>query len=216
MLIPVFAVVLLTSQEKISTYGKSPAQVLEMGQKKWMDFFVSKAGSSTAAMVDGVTVYAEIAEARNAKVLLAKSPELQNRWKVLTNGLSDFGKKSISIYSPLSDGGTIWNIMFAGVKADVEDLVYGCLTRSGTKPPKMVVSKVEKDLDSLKALIEKTSLDPGVSATKQSLRDEFATMRAIYRDQILPQAKKLTRRQSDMVLSFCSKTARIGMDMAGN
>ncbi len=216
MITPALCLVLLLAQSKPGLFGKTPEQALAMGQQKWYEFYDSKAGSSTQSMILACDIYGDLAEARNSKLLATKAATVRKDWNNLAKALRGFASESFEINSMLAGGGTIWHPIAANIHPDVQELVYHLLTDKSNSGHKMVVSMVGNEFELLKVRIDKAKLESYQPGTKKTLYKNLTTMQSIFKDKILPIARGLDRHQSDLVLSFCVKSARIGNDLGGN
>jgi hypothetical protein len=197
-------------------YGKSEAQMLEMGREKWFDFYCSQAGHSTAAMADAERYYAQALRNRNAK-LIANRPTVQKqRIEALRKHMETFAFHMVDVGRSFSGGGTIWVNIAAGAPVDIEEVVYGLMGGKVGPAPKRVVSDVTKRLDavSVQMNVYKSDLEDfkdsgmGYNFAKSALlkaRQEFEKIRQI--------AAKLERRHSDFVLEYCADWADVSQDM---
>lgn len=196
---------LASAQESHDTYGKTESQILKMGMDDWMHFFTSKAGSSTADMCEGAGIYGEVAQTRNDRLLKTeKDRDLKQRVLTLRKLLAKFDSSSIDVQFAESGGGTMYNPMWASVTGEVEDLLYGFLSRNLRNTKNLVVSDVSKKLKHLSQLIEKehqTTPNPELFKYKEA-KEALAAMDGTFNG-IVTIASKMDRRSSNVLLGFC-------------
>ncbi len=87
-----------------STFGKTEAEILAMGQDKWDKFYSSKAGDSTAAMVSMNGLYGEAMLHRNEKLAKKASPAARTRIEKLRKLMGDFGDQATGLGSNFTEG----------------------------------------------------------------------------------------------------------------
>ncbi|MCC7479785.1 hypothetical protein IT575_15205 [bacterium] len=180
------------------TYGKSPGEILAMGQGAWFEYYTEHAGFSTVATAMASAIYADAARERNTGLAPGYYSE------ALRQLAYDFGERALSIGPALSGGGSIWISIGAAMPADAEDLTYAL--RGGVLPPAPAMStgQVQRRIATLEAQINALAADPQSSAwfDPDSSLDELRALRADFRA-ICALAAELPRADSDRVLYFC-------------
>lgn len=123
-LLPTFA----ASQQKF--LGKTEAEVLQMGQDKFLELVYSDSESSTTQGVsEAFRFYASAAKKRNAK-LAAKAPKgTASNIVALRNALSNVIQPALEAEYIATGKGTMYIPMFESRSADLEDFLYGILTK---------------------------------------------------------------------------------------
>jgi len=212
-LLPCFTLLLASlalAQESHDTYGKTDAQILEMGMEKWSDFFAAKAGGSTSTMTEAAGIYGEVAKRRN-DLLLSGKVQTKPRGKILKlrKLMSGFASSSVDVAYCESGGGTMYNTMWAAVTGVVEDTLYRLVSRSGPKAKPAVVSQVTRMFARISKQIEdlhgdKDNLDVFKYA---DAKKALEAMRKNY-GQIVVIARTMSRHDSDIILGFCLQEAR--------
>jgi hypothetical protein len=235
---PLFLLLLLPltagAQDSVDTYGKTEADILQMGMSSWYDFYTSKAGESTAAMSSAYGIYTDVAGKRNDKII-ASHPSLKARSKRLRSLLIDFGSQSIAISSDKTGGGTMWVPVGSEMTAEVEDTLnlilpkpkysrgHPYVYRTKNEPPDLDVdssrsenSKARAEFVQIKSSIlafhrDKSNsdifkYDVAVQALSKMQRD-YAHIVSI--------VKGMKRWESDILLNFCYKWAKNASDKEG-
>jgi hypothetical protein len=109
--------------------GKTPEQIVAMGRTKWTQLYQKKKGISTADMCDGQNKFGEALENLNNRALKRIDPSKRKWLESVRKEMSTYASNSITCASNLTGGGTIWNISYASIRADVEELISDCITK---------------------------------------------------------------------------------------
>lgn len=179
------------------TFGKSNAEILEMGQSAWFEFYTDHAGWSTAATAMAGGLYTQAARERND----AMDPGYYS--EALRQLMYDFGERALSIGPNTSGGGTIWITIWSGMPSDAEDVTYAL--RGGELPAAeaRTTGDVEREITRLQQQLDKLKVDPDASYFDyEAAMDDMTALRADFRA-ITDLAAELPRADSDRVLGFC-------------
>ncbi len=194
---------ILLAQDKTATYGKSNAQILAMGRSRWYDFYTTKGGGeSTASMSSAEALYGEALAWRNDKFGKARIGRLRRL-------LQDTKSDAVSVGSAITGGGTMWNVIGAGLYADAEQTLYAILSKTGNAP-KRRVSDVEKSYTRLRAAFRKS----GSGTLPEFRKDGPAALVRLRRDLdgVIAEATRQPRKGSDALLDFCIKSMDAGRE----
>lgn len=185
--------VILALQNREDTLGRSNAQILAMGRKRWYAFFTGKQGESTMAMAGAEGLYADALASRTDRLL-------KGRKSALRADLRDFSNDAQGVGAAITGGGTMWNITAAGLYADTEEAFYAVLVHSG-HAPRRVVSDVVKAMRPLRKGLDAVD-DP------KYRKEGAAALTRLVADlkRVVADAKPLARRDLDTVLEFCRST----------
>ncbi|HVT11499.1 MAG TPA: hypothetical protein VHE55_04470 [Fimbriimonadaceae bacterium] len=202
------------AQDAVDTHGKSEAQILQMGMDKWIDFYTSKEGTSTASMTEAAGFYGDVAQRRNDRLI--KSMRDRKRAKTildLRKLMSDLASSSVDIAYAEAGGGTMYNMMWASVGGVTEDALYALVTGKGPKPKSRVVSDVRKELAKIGREIEAMHADKDNAEFFKygDAKKALAKMSRDY-DRLIAIAKHLSRTDSDRILGFCLEHAKNAED----
>ena len=191
----------LLAQDKTATYGRSNAQILAMGRKRWYDLYTTKGGGeSTASMSSAEAIYGEALAWRNDKFGKAKIGRLR---KLLLDTKND----AVGVGTAITGGGTMWNIINASLYADAEETLYAVLAKKG-KAPKRRVSDVEKAYTQLRTAFRKSS-DSGLPEFRKEGPAALVRLRRDL-DGVIAEATRQPRKGSDALLDFCVKALDAG------
>lgn len=139
-----------------SNLGKSDAQILAMGRQKWFAYYSSKQGDSTADNCDAETYFGQVLKRRNDR-LAAKVPRATRETvRKLRPELIAFSEGVYRVGEALTGGGTLWNVVSAGIPPNVEEALGACV---GIKNPasKRTAAGVRRELDDLLKLVRSQS-----------------------------------------------------------
>ncbi|HTQ11426.1 MAG TPA: hypothetical protein VMI31_15280 [Fimbriimonadaceae bacterium] len=205
VLLLLFSAGFASAQDTHDTHGKTEAQILSMGADKWMSFFTSKEGDSTASMTEAAGIYSEVAQKRGDRLLRGIADSSRRIRLTRLRGLLDtFAVASVDAGYCESEGGTMFNTMWASAPGQVEDLLYSLITHTGPKAKPMVVSRVRKQLEKIRKDIQSMhNDDPGGKLFKYG--DALAALRKLNQsfDGIVAIARTMSRADSDRILGFC-------------
>lgn len=189
---------------------KTDSEILKMGREKWSEYYSENIGYSTASMSNAEALYGKaLYRANSAK--LPKSPKtVQTLVKKVRPLLTSLRVSSIEVASGFSGGGTMWNPVYAGVQADVEECIANILANKSSR--KRVVSDVTKPLDQMFVDIRKhrddldlMSLDQnGFKVTLKSAGQVKSSFQ-----EIVKLAKTTPRSHSDALLGFCESGVKL-------
>jgi hypothetical protein len=195
------------SQDRLSTYGKTGAQIAAMGEDAWNTFYLNKAGDSTPSEEDSYTVYDGVMTVINDD--LAKTKGKKAALAQIRQELPDFGVDCIEIGSDITQGGTMWNVCSHQVIADAEAVGYKYLKhKAGSKH--YLVSDVEKQFTVLAQTIESshTAADTKENFNYKDAKETLAKARQDF-NKVVAFAAHLNRNDSDLLLGFCLSWAKI-------
>ena len=196
-----FIAILAFAQNREDTLGKSNAQILALGRKRWYAFYTAKQGESTMAMAGAEGLYGDALAWRTDRLL-------KGRKSALRTHMRDFSNDAQAVGSAITGGGTMWNITAAGLYADTEEAFYAVLVHS-RHAPKRVVSDVAKAMRPLQKSLSAVD-DP------KYRKEGDAVLTRLMADlkRVVADAKPLSRRDSDTVLEFCRSTVAGVADQA--
>ncbi len=205
-IVTLFAAVLAMSafaQDEDRMFGKSDAQILAMGQDKWMDFYEQKAGGSNLDMIQACHVYEHVAARRNDRLISRLPAHPASDLRKLRKLLDDFSGQSNMIGSFVSGGGSMWTVIDAGDAASREDVLYQALGGKGKGAPATRTSKVGREIERAQREIRahRSNDQYGNLKEPEALKAQAAAA-ADYRA-IVAIASHLSRSRSDAVLAFC-------------
>lgn len=207
-------IVMLPAGQAADTFGKTNAQILEMGLDNWSKFYAAHAGDSTAASVTASGLYGDLAYERNSRLIRGRKRSEAKRLGQIRKMLEDFGGSVMQLGYRASGGGTMWNQMSAGSYAEAEDTLYRILRPAGFPAAKpRVVSDVSKALAKFRPQIEHWSKDDGVSPEDQKMAKQyFAETTALYL-KIAAAAAHFDRHTSDRILGYCLDQVNVLVDL---
>ena len=181
--------------------------MLAMGRQKWNDFYMAKAGNSTASMTYGNQLFGDAARHRNDA--LHASLNLRASVARLREQMTKYASAAVEIGRNLDGGGTMWTPIAANIEADTELVLFGFLGGKVAPAKHVVVSTVSKRLDMLSATIASTHADKDATFFRYNdARRDLTTVRSAFTE-LVALAKHLTRAKSDAVLVFCVQYAKI-------
>jgi hypothetical protein len=202
------------AQDLKDTYGKTNTQILAMGYDKWYAFYTEKAGETTQGMAGANYRYATAIEWRN-KGLLSNLPAIRRKsYERLAKAMDDFGTSVIHVERVLNGGGTLFQITFSSNAIDLQQTLYGLLVGKVKPAPPRVVSDVRKELTALEASFQKAPADTWKYEYKREDTAKYVKKAKDSFNQILSEAKALTRKQSDLILEYC-RSAIVDSRMEG-
>jgi hypothetical protein len=195
------------AQDKPNTFGKSNAQILAMGQEKWMSFADKQGGGSNAAMIDASMAYQAASAGRNDRLLKTK-PGMAVNVHHLRELLGDYTGDCMEVGSYISGGGSMWGTFDAYARAESEDVLFGVLGGKAAPAPKMTVSMVARELQKAKTAIHANRSNDQFGMTKETGANKSLQAAQAHFASIAKICAKLDRRGSDFVLSFCKSQAQ--------
>lgn len=193
-------------------FGKSYAQILAMGETRWMAFQSNKAGSSTADISEGLMVYRDALQWRNDRLAAHAPAPLRREVAELRPLLTRFTDSMILVRMFPTGGGSMWSNIHASVLTDSEDTLYHVLGGPGSKSKPRGTGEVLRMLSACEREVEAhrheawNSEDTYASARK-SLGEARSAAASIFKI-----AAKLPRKRSDAVLDFCVWVAKPGLN----
>lgn len=126
--------VLMTGQSEptlTERHGKSAAEIESMGRAGWYRFYTEKEGGET-------TMSMTFAESYFGWALRTENNRRMNRAGASAEtvaffraNMKEFKHRSIDVGRAYSGGGSMWNTVYAGTEADVEEVVRYWLTGKG-------------------------------------------------------------------------------------
>lgn len=187
-----------------STLGKTDAEILKMGRSAWYDYYVSKEGDSTADSCNAEQAFGEVLKRRNDR-LLQKTPTKRALIHKVRTDLKAFQSAVYDVGYALSGGGTMWNVVYAGVLADTEETVGHLLGARDPKVKPRKTSEVKQALAALAAKVarEKASIEamPSGGGMKAARTGLATATRSLNR--LISTAAKRPRTESDAILFCC-------------
>lgn len=191
---------------------KSDAAIIKMGRSKWFEFYTSKAGDSTAAMCDAESFFGEALLRTNDKEL-AKQAQATRRFIGSSRTLmADYRNALIELGSVFSGGGTMWNPVYAGTLADVEEVVAAIIEPRKKAKKAWMVSGVTKPLAAWGPKLRGLRDDADVSKSITGGYDRGVKCLAIADAKLAAMThllKTQNRRVSDLVLEFCFEQTKL-------
>jgi hypothetical protein len=114
-------------EDRGRSFGKTNAQILAMGEEKWMDFFYKKSGGmSTAETNEALDVYRDAMAWRNDG-LMSKSSSLKAKYLPLRAPLRKLVGESMQLTYVMSGGGSMYSNIAASLQVSAEELLYNLL-----------------------------------------------------------------------------------------
>lgn len=160
----------LALQETEPWLGLTAEQAVRLGRDTFVERYTAAHGDSTAAMVGAQTAFGAALRAVN-DAWLAKQPEAaRDLAEDLRPLLADFQELCFDAGVRMTGGGTIWNPVYAGTAADVEEAVAVALGRSAPGKP-VAQAEAWKALERLEARIRRDAKEMdeiGPEGTKPS------------------------------------------------
>jgi len=194
-------------------FGKSHAQIVEMGLEKWMEFQGSKAGQSTAAMNEGMSAYREALRWRNDRLAPRAPRALRGRVAALRPLLVSFTADMMQAGYYVAGGGTIWSNFHAATLVESEETLHRLLTGAGPAAQPRTTGEVLRALATLEKNVKDTDY-PERDEDRRAATRAVARARETFR-KISAQAGGMDRKRSDHVLDFCLDAVTMGDDLAG-
>ncbi|MBV6459188.1 MAG: hypothetical protein HONBIEJF_02331 [Fimbriimonadaceae bacterium] len=198
---------------QVSEVPKLPdAKMIRMGRSKWFDYYTSRAGSSTMAMCDAESFYGEAVRRTNDKTL-ARHPTKMRRFVGSTRTLlTNYRNSLIELGSIFSGGGTMWNPVYAGTMADVEEVVAKILDPKAKAMTKRDAPTVVKALAAWRPKLEHNREDVDHSREMTGGYDRGLKCLAIA-DTNLAAISEVTKNQSkrvaELVFEFCHEQTKL-------
>ena len=200
------------AQDSPETYGKSASQIVKMGRHAWEKFYYAHAGESTADMSAAAASYGWALQVRNEQLLKRQTTAKRKLIGRLRGLMEKFSSAGVDAAYQMTGGGTMWNPVYAGTTADVEEVVFALLGGHSKPPKHMVVSSVTPVFDSLEANFKRMRDDPDNREffKYDEAMKAVSTMRSSYTE-IVAYAARLSRADSDRLLGFCKSYADLGI-----
>ncbi len=196
--------------------GKTDAQIIAMGPQKWQDLFTSKIGSSTADMCRANEIYGQAVTRRNDRLIQSQlDGDFVQQVTKCRELLSTYGSTCIDLAYAITGGGTMWNPVYAGITGDSEMTLYGLLSDQAKRDKARVVSDVDRLTKKLDVIF-RDMRRRGSSASWVNLDDaekSLSLLKSTFK-KIVVIAAKMSRKDSDHLLSFCVKYAKIPIEQA--
>jgi hypothetical protein len=194
------------------------AEIVKMGRNKWFDLYTSKVGNSTAAMCGAEHRFGAALKGVNDAKLRTATDARRQTVNLLRPELAEYRTALVELGSVFSGGGTIWNPVYAGTEADVEETIALILDPKGKAKAQWVVSKVTKRLDSLRTTLRRRQKD--VDDSKDITGGYARGMKCLSNAETRLKAtvlllRKESRRVSDLVLEYLHDQTKIPLGMGG-
>ncbi len=202
-------------QEHDSKMGMTDKQIVARGQQDFVNNYSEKYGSSTAAMCDAEVTYGDAILRVNNLALKGKSAATRATVTSLRKHMETFRNEMADIGRAFSGGGTMWNIVYSGTTADVEETIA---IISGVRANKAKSLKVSDGTKAINALAKyakdneaefETYQDSG--GGKAEVNSSLATARKEYA-LIVKLAAKRPRRESDAIIAFVIDGVRLARE----
>jgi hypothetical protein len=127
-------------------YGKTAEQAVAMGQEKWYDFIIEKAGAEhTLSMSHANYSYGCALHDVNDVRMKSADKDRQKLIRVLRPKMLEFANSSINVGMVVSGGGTMWTLIGSNNLTDVEECVAYLIKPSG-KPKLATQAEVWKKI----------------------------------------------------------------------
>jgi len=209
---------LCAAQAQHDWLGLAPAQVEQLGRAKFMDEFSTKHGSSTAAMCDAEVSYGAALRSLNDDWVARRAPKhagivtnlrpLTERYYVLTTDLG----------FAFSGGGTMWNPVYAGIPADVEEVSGQILGRTKLGPG-ADQAEIWKTLASAQGIVDDTAKEmdePFLPDRRPSedARKAILGIRSLF-FQLVQETKGLSKAERRAVYGALYSDLKSSLEMAG-
>lgn len=204
-----------SSQEHDSKMGMTDKQIVAMGQQDFVNTYSEKYGSSTAAMCDAEVTYGDAILRINNAALKSKSSTTRTAVTSLRKHMASFRNEMADIGRAFSGGGTMWNIVYSGTTADVEETIALISGVRVNKSKSLKVSDGTKAIDGLAKFAKEneaeyeTYKDSG--GGKAEVNSSLAIARKEYA-QIVKIAAKRPRRESDAIIAFVIDGVRLAKE----
>lgn len=166
------ALLALTGQDAPDWLGMTAEQVVRLGRDRFAEKYTLKHGYSTAAMSGAQTEFGAALKAVNDAWLDRQARSLRERADKLRPALERFQTTCYDVGVRLSGGGTMWNPVYAGTTADVEEAVASALGRTRVAKP-----------------IEQAGVWAGLARLEQKVRKDAADMDSMGRGGTQPSAE---------------------------
>lgn len=205
-----------TPPTKEDLAGLTQAQVLAKGRQKWMDYYTSKVGDSTAAMCQAESVFGQCMLIRNNQYIAKKDAIYRNRINKLRKHMTSFATSILEVGMIISGGGTMWHPVSAGIPASVEEVIFAIVQPSKEKTKPLVVSDAHSKYANLEVSYAKAKADivsmQSEAYTYEGGLTHLKAGRAALAE-VIKCAASERRADSDRILAFCIKWSDIPMNM---
>lgn len=206
MLTLILAAALNQSQEKLTL---TDAEILKMGRDKFSTYYTDHIGYSTLDMCDAQSKYGEVIKKRNDGMLKTQPASIKTLVVKVRPILTKLESNAIDVSYAISGGGTMWNPVYAGVYADVEEVVYDLMQNHSPKARK--VSEVRTSIQGMKAALAKAKKEMDGIVTPEMFKDAGKSWDTVLRlsNQTVDIASKQSRQRSDALLDFIVNTGQM-------
>lgn len=200
------------------TFGKSTHDIVKMGRSGWFDYYVEKAGGETTmSMSFGEGIYGWALRVENNKTLAKLPQEQQLSVKRLRDLMYDFRTHCVNLGRMNTGGGTMWNPVYAGIEAEVEELVLMVMNPKAKAPAskeeksgqakvwgeiKRIEGEYEKALPGMKETLEWLKMTP------EDVRTELKGMRGTFAMSV-PEIAKYPAAQKAYLFGFYEQATKI-------
>jgi len=192
-----------SAQDLKETHGKTNAQIIAMGYDKWYGFYTKLEGESTMGMSSAAVLYASALAWQNDGIIAKQAPVKQSQSKKLRELFGKFADDMANLGKTFTGGGTMWTVIGAGFQVDVEETLYALLGGHAKAAPHLVVSKVDKELESVrKELVGMGDKDFYGVYTRDEAMKSLSDAKQVYQE-LVKFAKYRSRADSDRILGFC-------------
>lgn len=198
--------------------GMTPAQVEKMGRIKFMDAFGARHGNSTAAMCESERSFGAALRVLNDAHEKKHSPKNKAVVARLRPLAEQFFAHAADVGYAISGGGTMWNPVYAGVPADVEEIVAQLYGRAPLAPG-VVQAEVWKTIVGAEATVRDSAneIDEPFLPDRRPSEDAktaLGSMRSLFY-QIVKETAGLTVAQRTAVYGALNREVKTNLDMAG-
>lgn len=131
-----------------SNLGKTDAQILAMGRQKWFAYYSSKEGDSTADNCDAESLYGAVLKRRNDRLAAKRPKATREAVRKLRPELTAFAEGVYEVGEALTGGGTLWNVIRAGISPNVEEAL-GAFVGVRMPASKATAAGIRRELDDL-------------------------------------------------------------------
>lgn len=157
-------------------YGKSADQAVAMGEEKWYDFIIEKAGAEHTLSMSHAN-YSFGCALHDVNNIRLKKVEAQRQTLIRTirPKMHEFADESITVGMIVSGGGTMWTVIGSGNLTDVEQCVGDLI-----QPKKGMKSATQAQVWAKIAEAEKrmVSAKPEIDATNEHWPYSYAGAQA--------------------------------------
>ncbi len=164
------------SGSTVNYLGKTPEQVVKMGQSGWMEYSLNHTKQTNADMrIAGIT-YGEAMMKVNDKAM-AHLPKARQGWLLtLRKSCRAYMVASYDLGMSISTESQLWSIDRAGMGGDIEELIRDCIAQK--HPKGTTSSSFTKDFKAIDVAI-KTARDPKSETYPANIEDASQNLKAL-------------------------------------